>query len=288
MRYHQQAGAMEHAEACENIPLNQPDTSERTGLASMLDEIKEKIAAFEELASKTTSMRPENMMDDGVSVKRSNPVPFNEPADSNRRRKPVLQGKSSSTSSSDENVSSHEFGISIHSRSTARVIPSRHSPKIPPFTGQGDTWKVWLNRFNVAQRWGWSTEEKLNELLPRLQGQAGDFVYGQLNPHVRGSFKMLTKELECRFRKVETTGTFRTQFSHRRQKMGESVEIYAAELKRIYDKAYPDRDRKTRQEDLLRRFLEGLQDDNARHLVEYVKSPGDVDEAVYEVVNFVY
>ena len=171
-------------------------------------------------------------------------------------------------------------------RSTARVIPSHHSPKISPFTGQGDTWKVWLNRFNdVAQRWGWSTEEKLNELLPRLQGQAGDFVYGQLNPHVRGSFKMLTKE--CRFRKVETTGTFRTQFSHRRQKMGESVEIYAAELKRIYDKAYPDRDRKTRQEDLLRRFLEGLQDDNARHLVEYVKSPGDADEAVYEVVNFV-
>ena len=308
LRYHQQAGPIEYAEACENIPLNQPDTSERTGLASMLDEIKGKIAAFEELASKTSCMRPDHMMDEGLTVQKSNSVPLSEAAGGSRRFKPVLQEKSppknhkrrrkttrneelnrsSSTSSSDEDVSSHESEISIHSRSTARVIPSRHSPKIPPFTGQGDTWKVWLNRFNdVAQRWGWSTEDKLNELLPRLQGQAGDFVYGQLNPHVRGSFKMLTKELECRFRKVETTGTFRTQFSHRRQKMGESVEIYAAELKRIYDKAYPDRDRKTRQEDLLRRFLEGLQDDNARHLVEYVKSPGDVDEAVYEVVNFV-
>ena len=219
----------------------------------MLDQIKGKlIAAFEELASKTSSMRPDHMMDDGMSVQKSNSVPYSEAAGGSRRFKPVLQGKSSpknhkrrrkttrneelnrssSTSSSDEDVSSHGSEISIHSRSTARVIPSRHSPKIPPFTGQGDTWKVWLNRFNdVAQRWGWSTEEKLNELLPRLQGQAGDFVYGQLNPHVRGSFKM---ELECRFRKVETTGTFRTQFSHRRQKMA----IYAAELKRIYDKAY--------------------------------------------------
>ena len=129
MRCHQQAGPIEHAEAREHIPLTRPDINERTGLISILDEIKEKIAAFEELASKTTSMRPEHMMDDGVSVKRSNPVPFSEPADSSRRRKPVLQGKSpptnhkrrrkttrseelnrsSSASSSDEDVSRPKY-----------------------------------------------------------------------------------------------------------------------------------------------------------------------------------
>ena len=127
---------------------------------------------------------------------------------------------------------------------------------------------VWLNRFNdVARSRGWTTAEKLDELLPRLQGQAGEFVYGQLSPRTRESFRGLSKELECRFRKIETAGTFRTKFSQRRQKVGESIESYAAELKRLYDKAYPDRDRRTRKEDLLRRSMEGLVDDDARHSV---------------------
>jgi hypothetical protein len=64
------------------------------------------------------------------------------------------------------------------------------------------------------------------------------------------------------------------------------VEDYAAELKRLYDKAHSDRDAATRREDLLRRFLDGISDDRARFQVEYVKEPADIDEAVYEVVNF--
>lgn len=28
---------------------------------------------------------------------------------------------------------------------------------------------------------GWSDEEKLDEIIPLLQGEGGDFVYGQLN-----------------------------------------------------------------------------------------------------------
>jgi len=115
---------------------------------------------------------------------------------------------------------------------------------------------------------------------------AGEFVYGQLSAKIRGSFSKLTRELEFRFRKIETAGTFRTKFSHRKQKAGESVESFAAELKRLYDKAYPDRDRKTRKEDLLRKFLEGVQDETACHLVEYVKSPDSIDEAAFEMVNF--
>ena len=42
-----------------------------------------------------------------------------------------------------------------------------------------------------------------------------------------------------------------------------------------------------RREDLLRRFLDGVKDDEARFHVEYVKEPADIDQAVYEVVNFI-
>ena len=41
-----------------------------------------------------------------------------------------------------------------------------------------------------------------------------------------------------------------------------------------------------RDEDLLRKFLDGLFDEKARFQVEYVKEPRDIDEAVYQVVDF--
>ena len=55
--------------------------------------------------------------------------------------------------------------------------------------------------------------------------------------------------------------TYGAQFRNRTQKPGESVEEYAAELKRLYDKTHANRDWETRREDLLRRFLDGICDD---------------------------
>ena len=159
-------------------------------------------------------------------------------------------------------------------------------PKLPAFTGK-EQWSVWFNRFkDVASRYGWDQEDRLDELLPRLQGGAGEFVYGQLSSQIRSDYKALTHELKNRFRKVETAKTYCAQFSNRSQKPGEMVEDYAAELKRLYDKGYAVRDRETRREDLLRRFLDGLNDDKARFQVEYVKEPRNIDEAVNHVVNF--
>ena len=74
--------------------------------------------------------------------------------------------------------------------------------------------------------------------------------------------------MKGRFDVIETTKTFVTQFSRRNQSYRESAEEYAAELKRLYDKAYPRRGPETRQEDLLRRFLMGLHNNKARmHVV---------------------
>ena len=93
--------------------------------------------------------------------------------------------------------------------------------------------------------------------------------------------------MEHRFRKIETESTYRTKFGKRGQKHSESAEGFAADLKRIYDKAYPKRDKKTRQEDLLRRFLEGLADQEISQMVAYVKDPKDIDKAAFEVVSLV-
>ena len=188
-----------------------------------------------------------------------------------------------SSSSSEDEMSDRSSVKSSHNR-TSRSTCSH--PKLPPFTGK-ETWKVWFNRFEeVASRQRWSDDERLDQMIPKLQGVAGEFVFSQLPRSVRSDYKGLCKELKNRFRVVETSKTFGVQFSHRNQKNGETVEEYAAELKKLYDKAHARRDKETRREDLLRRFLDGLIDEKARFHVEFVKEPNNIDEAVFQVVSF--
>ena len=158
--------------------------------------------------------------------------------------------------------------------------------RLPPFTGE-ESWEVWLNRFlDIADTRAWSKAQQLDEILPLIQGAAGDFVWGQLSKHTRRDFNLLVQELTHRFRKVETRKTFGARFSHRVQQEGESVQLFAAELKKLYFKAHPDRDRKTSNEDLLRRFLDGLIDEEASFHVEFFKEPSEIDDAVSEVINY--
>ena len=214
-----------------------------------------------------------------------------------RRRSQRIHCDSSCSSDSDLNSGTNspsDIYSEASSHKNERTAAGRYhrdshsrNVRLPPFTGK-EPWKVYFNRFeDVARLEGWSETTKLRELLPRLQGQAGEFVYEQLSGDVRSNFRRLVRELKHRYRKVETTRTYSAQFSNRIQKSGESVENYAADLKRLYDKAHANRDRSTRREDLLRRFLDGILDEGARFQVEYVKEPKHIDAAVYEVVNFV-
>ena len=172
-----------------------------------------------------------------------------------------------------------------HASSRTAVRP-QFSPKLPPFTGK-EKWEVWFTRFtDVASLNQWGDRRQLQELLPRLQGPAGDFVYSQLPADARSSYGRLVRELNSRFQVVETRKTYAAQFSNRTQKPGETTEEFAAELRRLYNKAYPSRDAQTRKEDLLRKFLDGLYDERARFHIEFVKEPDSIDQAIYEAVNF--
>ena len=132
---------------------------------------------------------------------------------------------------------------------------SNYDMKLPSFDGKED-WKVWVSRFEaIAERRQWDDDTKLDNLLPKLQGRAGDFVFTQLPKQTLECYSELVKELN-RFRVVETKRTFATKFSQRVQRPNETVEEYAADLKRLYSKAHQSRDAKKRQEDLVRRFLD--------------------------------
>ena len=59
-----------------------------------------------------------------------------------------------------------------------------------------------------------------------------------------------------------------------------------SEFKRLYNKAYRNRDNETRQEDLIQRFLLGLLDYKARIHIELNREPKTIEEAVEEVVIY--
>jgi hypothetical protein len=123
--------------------------------------------------------------------------------------------------------------------------------------------------------------------MPHIEGQAAQFLYGQLPRHIINDYEELVREMNNRFRVVETTRSFAAKFSRRNQKSGETAEDYAADLKMLYVKAHGYRDRRTREGDLVRGFLDGLRDEEVRFEIEFHKEPVTIDEAVYHVVNFV-
>ena len=89
-----------------------------------------------------------------------------------------------------------------------------------------------------------------------------------------------------RFLTVESERGYRLKWTELKQSPGQSVEELAAHIKWLHDKAYPNRDRKTRKEDLVSKFFEALSNSTAKAQVQFIKDPQDIDEAVEYVVNY--
>ncbi|CAC5404066.1 unnamed protein product [Mytilus coruscus] len=148
-------------------------------------------------------------------------------------------------------------------------------------------WRHFASVFQAVARLNdWDDNEKLRELFPRLQGEAGDFAFDQLPCKTLDKYTKLIKELRNRFGVIESSRTYKLQFSRRRQFSGETPEKFASELKRLFDNSYKNRDFKTRQEDLLQMFLLGLQDYKARIHIKLNKDPQTIEEAVHEVITY--
>ena len=202
---------------------------------------------------------------------------------------------SSSNTQGTHNTASNPRQLNIQNTNNAastsgsyEQLSRNRNVKLPAFTGNGtDSWKVWFSRFTtVADLNNWDDPTRLSELVQRLQGTAADFVFDEIPNDIISSFQSLVHELGLRFQSVETTKTFRVQFGKRTQRIGESVEDYSAELKRIYDKAYPGRNPEMRQQLLLQQFLNGLRNKQAKFAVEYFKEPCTIEDAVHHVVTY--
>ena len=71
----------------------------------------------------------------------------------------------------------HNFSRTRSTLRRSQPTPDNYSLKIPPFNGKED-WKTWIKRFQaIAERGNLSDESKLDNLIPKLQGKAGEFVF---------------------------------------------------------------------------------------------------------------
>ena len=104
----------------------------------------------------------------------------------------------------------------LESLATSQIVrpkqrKSNHTAiaRLPAFTLK-EKWEVWINIFEaVARLQDWNNKSKLQELLPRLQGAAGDFAFDQMSENT--SYSKLVSELKNRF--TADTGTARTVIS---------------------------------------------------------------------------
>ncbi|KAH3882645.1 hypothetical protein DPMN_006589 [Dreissena polymorpha] len=72
--------------------------------------------------------------------------------------------------------------LSSHGLNESRISRPHERMRIPPSDGKED-WKVWVTGFDViSDRFGWSDDMRLDQLLQRLEGQAAEFAFTQLSP----------------------------------------------------------------------------------------------------------
>lgn len=155
-----------------------------------------------------------------------------------------------------------------------------------PYDGK-QKWNVWYKQFKVGTK-GWSREDKLKEILMLMQGPAAEFVYDELPDETLTNYKTLVKKLKIRFREIEIPEKYAFQFENRDQLTTESVQEYGAELTRLYRKAHPGRDTECVQEDVLRRWLDGVSDREAAKQIEFIKTPVTLEQAITAMVQLDY
>ena len=163
--------------------------------------------------------------------------------------------------------------------------PPKTAKMIPPFTGEKELWAVWFARFEAITA-QWTHNEKLSAMLALLQGSAGEYVFDILPAKVRVNYNLLVREMTSRFKKIISLTSYRNKYAKIKQKSTQSLEELAAVIRKMYEKAYPDREPQTKREDLLRKFLDSLYDPKTRLTLEYFKEPKSIEEALEKAIAY--
>jgi hypothetical protein len=259
-------------QVCEDCNQFSATAMHKVPLVPELDEARSKQASSKGMTSSKRKVLPHP----------SNNNTTNRVGRSSGRKHHSLSSECGSESESDTSLEETLADIESMSTKTCHGTHNKYS-RLIPFSGK-DKWKVWHRQFEVCTK-GWSMTAKLEEILLLMRGPAADIVFDQLPVRSLNSYSSLIKELDSRFSKVENPQTYRRELRKLKQQTESAVE-FAVEIKRLYDKAYPNRDIRAQKEDLLQKFWDGLKDQRTASQVQFIRNPEDIDEAVTAVVTY--
>ncbi len=165
------------------------------------------------------------------------------------------------------------------------LLPHQPPPSVPrQYAGYGlnqvGGGELVASASNGSLRSAANLLKKVNHLLVSLRDEAADFACN-LEKYILADYQDLRYELTQRFQVKLTRESWQNQFYGRKLKKWESSQSYAADLKRLLGKAYPDGlTGSIRNDILLKQFFDGVEDENVRYHVKYLKQPKNIDEAV--------
>ncbi|KAK3506251.1 hypothetical protein QTP70_033602, partial [Hemibagrus guttatus] len=155
----------------------------------------------------------------------------------------------------------------------------------PPFSGdEKQSFLCWTRQFEVAVRAITEGDDvasvnyELVRILPTRLAGAAFLLWDSLPATVQGDYNTVKERLKEAFGQRQFMDRFRASLSARPCAPRESLEVYAAEVSRLVDEAFPEYGDKAQREEKFRRFLTGL--DPVLRAKCHEQGATDMEEAV--------
>ena len=127
---------------------------------------------------------------------------------------------------------------------TLNSITQLHLPPIPEFSGDdlsltNNSFQQWLEQFEmVSELAQWPENIQLKQLALRLRGSAQAY-FRTCSEEQKHDYQALVQAMSQRFTPVRIQALECSTFHERKQGRKETVDTYAQELQRLFQRAYP-------------------------------------------------
>ncbi|KAK7902207.1 hypothetical protein WMY93_018976 [Mugilogobius chulae] len=137
--------------------------------------------------------------------------------------------------------------------------------ELPPlFSGEdNENFSCWSRQYEVAVRalvagTGADYEYELARILPTRLAKAAFLLWDSLPAAIQADYSAVKERLQEAFRQRHFLDCFRANLAARRRAPGESLDVFAADVGKLVQEAFPNYGTAAQKEEKFRRFLAGL------------------------------
>jgi hypothetical protein len=152
------------------------------------------------------------------------------------------------------------------------------APKLSTYDGKTD-WRPYFIQFtNIADKYKWTSQERLDRLLQCLRDKALKF-FSIKNKSGKGNYEQMCNKMNKRFGRKDLPHIVRRQLQDLKQEQDELLEEYAERAQEMSTDGYPDTPEEFVEIIAIDAFLKGCTDKKAA-LTAMDKNPATLDQAL--------